>query len=142
MYSDDKSRHGLSSRMDSSSIIRRELSGGILHAQEENEGVTVTKSEMREYFNAVSIVHSSSMMMKLLNSAMLNTMLIKQNKFNPQFEQVRNVFEIIDNFTKLFSSHIRQKNIKIIIDRTVYGEKDLVDLVKQQGFMLDVSIYE
>ena len=53
-----------------------------------------------------------------------------------------NPFKIVNNFVKLFSSHILQKNITFDLDPSIRGDLSAIKLLKQHGIQLDIKLYE
>ena len=104
--------------------------------------IQVKKSALSQQLTIIKIVHRSSMMMKLLNEAMLNSTLIKQGKYHPCFSTVKEPFKIIRQFINLFDSNMKQKNLKLEMEDTIYGNIQGVEAVKNQGILIDVKLYE
>jgi len=82
------------------------------------------------------------MMMKLLNTAMLNSTLIKSNKYTPSLTTVKDPFQILKKFVRIFDKHMKQKNIKLSINETINGDIDTVDTFMNKGIKLDINLYK
>ena len=102
----------------------------------------VSKHFLVQQKNLLYNVHSSAMMMKLLNSAMLNSTLIKLGKYQPNFEIVTSPFKIIKNFVKLFDKQIKALDLEFILDENVYGNKEEVERFKCRGAKVDIQLYK
>mmetsp|Transcript_14630 Transcript_14630/g.22677 ORF Transcript_14630/g.22677 Transcript_14630/m.22677 type:complete len:82 (-) Transcript_14630:3554-3799(-) len=81
-------------------------------------------------------------MMKYLNSAMLNSTLIKQKRFIPKFKMVKEPFAIIKRLAGLFDYHLASKKISLVIDENIYGSREAVTKMKTNGIEMDIELYE
>jgi len=73
---------------------------------------------------------------------MLNSTMISQEKFTPSFENVKNIVQIVSNFTKLFNGHLEQKNISMQVNPDIKGPTTLIEQMARRGILVDVSLYE
>ena len=66
----------------------RESSTSESLTDEAEDQVSIEKHEIKEWNKILKILKQSSLQIQLMNSAMLNLTLIKQDKFTPSPEQV------------------------------------------------------
>mmetsp|Transcript_1312 Transcript_1312/g.1676 ORF Transcript_1312/g.1676 Transcript_1312/m.1676 type:complete len:241 (+) Transcript_1312:1710-2432(+) len=114
---------------------------------EDEDGEDISPSVFSEkrvvrYLKVLQIILSSSSMMQLLNSAILNITLIRQSKFNPRFERVFDPLKPLVELVKLFKANIEQKNLNVIISESVQGDLWAIEKLRDYGIALDVSIFK
>jgi signal transduction histidine kinase len=90
----------------------------------------------------IQIIYNSSMLMKLLNSAMLNLALIKQGKYEFSKSLVTDLSPVVRNFATLFEEHIKAKKIHFNLVHELRGSQNAIDSFQQRGVMVDLKLYE
>ena len=67
-----------------------------------NLDLIVSYMDLQQCHEAVNVVHSSTMMLKLLNSSILSAALIKNNRYVGQQQVVTDFSGLMDDFITIF----------------------------------------
>jgi len=73
-----------------------------MHATFEDGVIELDREAIERQLRQIKIVSYSSIMMKLLNQAIMNSTMIKQQKYEPRFEIMKDPFPLIEEFVSLF----------------------------------------
>jgi len=104
--------------------------------------IAMPKSDIVKQATVLKIIMNSSRLMNLLNQAILNLNLIKQNKFSPNFVTVKDPFEVLNPFAAFFDQTVKQKNLKLKIEQPVGGCAKAAHKLRSIGVQLDVEVYQ
>lgn len=81
---------------------------------------------------------NSSIMMQLLNNAMLNSTLIRQGTYISQFEVLTDPLGFLEDVCSIFELQIQEKQIQLEIDSDLKGDVNTRTLVQNSGIMVDL----
>ena len=76
-------------------IIQNAKSDNLSNLSDDDDIIMVSKLDVIEDLDLIQTVHTSSLLIRLLNQAILNLAMIKQNKFQPKFLLVTNPLLIV-----------------------------------------------
>ena len=99
-------------------------------------------SDLKQQSTLLNIILNSSNQIHLLNSSMMNLNLIKQNRFEPNFEIVKNPIKILKEFAMCFRESIKQKNLILKIGKNVSGDKEVVGILAKHGSFIEAELYK